>query len=117
MQKFPIYASKEHLVADLASTEIKKSLPEIFGRLYTLARLLVWGFAAREERYDEQQNDSSHHRGYKRAEGPRRYPAHKPYEPATQESTDDTNNQINNKSRAAAPDDKVGQPSCDQANE
>ena len=41
VQKFPIYASKEHLVADLASTEIKKSLPEIFGRLYTLARLLV----------------------------------------------------------------------------
>ena len=41
VQKFPIYASKEHLVADLASAEIKKSLPEIFGRLYTLARLLV----------------------------------------------------------------------------
>ena len=116
MQKFPIYASKEHLVADLASAEIKKSAWNIWQTLY-LARLLVWGFAAREERYDEQQNDSSHHRGYKRAEGPRRYPTHKPYEPATQESTDDTNNQINNKSRAAAPDDKVGQPSCDQANE
>ena len=41
VQKFPIYTSKEHLVADLYLLGNKKSLPEIFGRLYTLARLLV----------------------------------------------------------------------------
>ena len=79
--------------------------------------LIICAPAASEERYDEQQNYCSHHRGQQRAECSRRNPAPQPHEPAAQESAYDADNQIDNKPRAVASNNHIGYPAGDKTNE
>ena len=95
MQKFPIYAHS----------------------CVNFAYLIIFGPAAREERHDKQQNYRARHRGQQRAECPHSNPTPQSYEPAAQKTSYNADNQIENKSCAAAPDIHIGYPSRDKTND
>ena len=95
MQKFPIYAHS----------------------WVNFARLIIFGPAAREERHDKQQYYRARHRGQQRAERPHSNPAPQSYEPAAQKASYNADNQIDNKSCAAASDNHIGYPSRDKTND
>ena len=93
MQKFPIYAHS----------------------CVKFVRLIICGPAAREERHDKQQYYRACHRGQQRAECSHSNPAPQSYEPAAQETANDTDDNIEQKPCAATAHNKVGEPSCYQA--
>ena len=95
MQKFPIYAHS----------------------CVKFAHLIICGPAAREERHDKQQYYRARHRGQQRAECPHSNPAPQSYEPAAQKASYNADNQIDNKSCAAASDNYIGYPSRDKTND